>query len=116
MERHPIINFTIIVISAITVLSVSACYKQEDSAPALHANGIPEVSDADLATVIQNSLIGNDELREFQITAKSQKGDVFRTGVVKKQTQYDLAASVSSGISNGRERTDGDGEKVALRF
>jgi osmotically-inducible protein OsmY len=99
MARHTIKIFTIIAISAISALSISACDKQKDSAPALHANGTLEVSDADLTTDVQRALIGNDELKDFQITAKSQKGDVLLTGVVVNQEQYDLAASVSSGIN-----------------
>lgn len=98
MARHPIRISALMLLCGIFVVTVSACDKATDTVPAVHENGTLEVSDSDLTMNVQRALIRSDDLKAFQITAKSQKGDVLLTGVVNNQIQYDLAASISSEI------------------
>ncbi len=87
------------VIAIFMLLTLSACNKQTEIPPALHANGTQEVTDAELTTNVQRALIVNDQLQQFHIVAKSQKGDLLLTGTVSNQKQYDLATSISNSIS-----------------
>ncbi|MDO8329796.1 MAG: BON domain-containing protein [Fluviicoccus sp.] len=99
MTRHSVKIWTILLLSGVSAISIVGCDKVTNSDPAVHANGTTEVSDVDLTANVQRALIGSAELKDVQITAKSQKGDVLLTGAVMNQSQYDMAALVASSVS-----------------
>ncbi|STR45710.1 BON domain-containing protein [Iodobacter fluviatilis] len=73
------------------ILSLSGC-----NAP---TNTEAHITDLDVTTKVKTSLLNDNELKAFNITVVTTKGDVRLTGVVDTQIQVDRAAEITRKIN-----------------
>lgn len=94
-----------VAVSAAVALSLAGCGKQEEAAQAapppvpVAATTIgTEIDDAVLTTKVKTALLGDPEIRSFDLNVETRKGEVQLTGFVNNQAQIDLAIGVVRGI------------------
>lgn len=83
----------LLVLSAtlISAIALAGCTEQEDNA----ATTVPptavmsEVIDSDVTIRIETALLGDETLKNLDITVVTRKGDVLLTGEVDSQSQID---------------------------
>lgn len=94
-----------VAVSAAVALSLAGCGRQEEAAQAapppvpVAATTIgTEIDDAVLTTKVKTALLGDPEIRSFDLNVETRKGEVQLTGFVNNQAQIDLAIGVVRGI------------------
>lgn len=75
--------------AALTLALLAGCNKAPDTA----AN----VADVDVTTNVKTALLQNADLKGFEISVMTVKGDVRLTGVVDTQNQIDAAVRIARG-------------------
>jgi hyperosmotically inducible protein len=86
-------------LGALTLL-VSGCNKPEVAAGTKSPSAAvaTEVSDIDVTTKVKTALLGDANLKSFDIAVVTLKGDVRLTGLVDNQSQIDDAKKVARGV------------------
>lgn len=90
-------------LSATVALSLAGCGKREEAAQASPAPVAAttigtEIDDTVLTTKVRTALLGDPEIKSFDLKVETRKGEVQLSGFVNTQAQIDLAIGVARGI------------------
>jgi hyperosmotically inducible periplasmic protein len=85
MKKHT----TVLIIASLLAVSIAGCSKSPPSAP--------HIEDAAVSEHVKAALHRNEQLKSFNITVETIKGDVRLNGILDTQTQIDEAIKVARG-------------------
>ncbi len=95
----------------VAALALSSCDKSTPTYPGATAaadksavapvadSAVPvAISDANISNDVKTALLRDEELKNFDITVVSTKGDVLLTGVLNSQSQINQAILITEGV------------------
>jgi hyperosmotically inducible periplasmic protein len=80
---------------------LAGCNKPTPPAPARQTDtsGSAQVDDIDVSARVKTALLGDAQIKGFDITVLTLKGDVRLTGMVNEQSEIDQAEAVARGVT-----------------
>lgn len=87
-------SLAVAVLAGLLTLGLPGCSKPASTPTA----AAPEVSDQDLSTQVKTALLNDAQLKAFDITVVTMKGDVRLTGVVATAAQREQALLLARGV------------------
>jgi hyperosmotically inducible protein len=87
-------------IAGVMTISIAACSKPVDAtgAPAPSITVGTEIDDSVVTTRVKSALIGDADIKSFDIKVETRKGEVMLSGFVDNQTQSDRAMTLTRSV------------------
>ncbi len=97
-------KLVVLAITLIGALSIAGCGKTEDkgpkpaAAPEAKTTVGTDVDDATITTKVKSALLGDADVKSFDIKVETRKGEVQLSGFVDNQSQIDRAITIAKGV------------------
>lgn len=87
-------------LAGVMTISMVACGKPADTTgmPAPSATVGTQIDDSVITAKVKTALVGNFDIKGFNIQVETRKGEVMLSGFVANQTQVDSAVALTRGI------------------
>ena len=102
-------KLAVLTITLISALSIAGCGKTEDkgpkpaAAPEVNTTVGTDVDDTTITTKVKSALLGDADVKSFDIKVETRKGEVQLSGFVDSQTQVDRAITVARGVEGVKD-------------